>query len=230
MAARLNEVLTVAGQNLTIFCGNQSYVGVGLSGTFVGTLNFAYSVDGVNFQPASLTPFASGTPVTSATTTGNWFTGVLNYVAVRVTLSAYTSGSVIVQMATSQDASYQDAFLAASTICKNSVASNALNTLTQAAQTNRAWRLRTLKITAGGQPSWLTSPNVQILDGTTLLWAFDLPLSGSAGIIYDIALPVSSPSNPGGGIINTPGNSFVIKVAAAGSGVNTNINAEFSAA
>jgi hypothetical protein len=216
--------MTVAGQTLPVVCTGQSFVGFGVSNTFVGTVQFEGSNDGLTWFPLSLTPFASGTAVSSTTATGNWFAPVTNLAQVRARLSAYTSGSVTVIIATSIDQSYQDAFLASTTLFPTHTATGAVNTLTQAAQANRAWVLKSLKLDASSTPSFLTLPHVQIKDGTgTVLWQFNLPTVGSSGQLWDITLPT-------GGIVNTPGNSFVIVLANPQGSVVTNINAQFEAA
>lgn len=217
--AYLTESLNATGMTLQLACPNQSKVGIGLTGTWVGTVSFFGSVDGLNFIPINVTPFASGTVISSTTANGTWETPVGNFVAIKV-LFTRTSGTVSVIMTSSVDSSYQDAFLTSSTRYPNASATNATATLTQAAQANRSWRLKSLKITTNKNPSWLTSPNVVINDGTTALWQFDLPPQGSSGIVYDITLPP-------GGIIGTPANLMSIVVAAAGSGATVQINAEF---
>jgi hypothetical protein len=219
MASYLTEVLNADGMFLQIFCGGQSKVGIDLTGTWVGTVTFSGSVDGLNFIPINVTPFASGTGVNQVTANGTWESVVGNFTVIRATFSR-TSGSAAVIMTASIDSSYQDAFITTSVRYPNSIATNATNTLTQAAQANRAWRLKTLKITTSSQPSWLTSPNVTINDGSTALWAFDLPPQGSSGIVYDIVLPSE-------GIIGSPGNAMSIVLPAGGAGCKTSINAEF---
>jgi hypothetical protein len=234
MAFKQSYIINVVGQNVPLAVAGQSVIGIRLAGTFVGTLQFQASTDGLNFYPVTVTPFASGTGVQTATAGGNWFFNVQNYTVFRVVLTAYTSGSVQVYLAASQDGSWQDAFLSPGVLNLTSLASNATNTVTQNAQTNRAWNLQALTITVNGQPAWLTSPNVQIFDGPantgTLLAQFDLPLSGSAGVNYPIAMPPVTQTNPLGGYTGTPGNAMNIVVAAAGSGKNSIINASFTAA
>lgn len=222
MAAKSQEALNATGMSLAIYCGGMAYVGVRLAGTWVGTVSFYGSENGLSFVPIYMTPFASGTAVASSTSNGNWFIPAANYVVVKAVFTR-TSGTAQVYLAASTDQSYQDAFLTPSVLYATSSATNALNTLTQTAQTNRAWNLKTLEVTVNGTPSWLTSPNYQILDGSTVIWQGDLELVGSSGYRYSITLPE-------GGLVGTPGADLVVKVAAAGSGRTTNINAQFSAA
>lgn len=230
MASIIRQAMGATLMKLRIACTGMSYVGLNLAGTWVGTVRPYFSQDGVTFasHPLAMTPFASGTDVTSMTANGNWFAPVAAYQAVQVVFTR-TSGTVLVTLATSIDSSYQDAFLTAALRFPNSTVSGATNTLTQAAQANRAWRLRTLIVTVDTTPTWASSPNLIIKDGTTLMWGMDLP--ASAGV-YQVNLP----SDPGilglsgGGLVNTPGNAMSIVAASGGGSVKTNIDAEFSAA
>jgi hypothetical protein len=192
-------------------------------------VRFFGSTDGISFIPLTMTPFASGTGVQSATANGNWFIPTQNYLVVKAVFTRLT-GTVLVTMSVAQDSSYQDAFLATNTIYQNSVATAATNTLTIAAQANRAWRLRKLVVTVlGGTVTWAAQPVLTIKDGSTLLWALDLATTN--GAFYDIPLPPeTTPIYPGGGLVNTPGNTLVIAVASGGASVQTNINAALSAA
>jgi hypothetical protein len=221
--AKISELLNATGMGLALFTGQQTRVGVGLSGTWTGTVAFNASTDGIIFNPVFMTPFASGTNVSSATANGNWFSDVKNYLAFQAVFTR-TTGSVIVALSASQDSSYQDAFLTAPSIFQNSVATAATNTLTIAAQANRAWRLRTLYISVSATATWAGNPVVQIKDGTTLLWAFDI---GTTAGTYSPGLPADNllTGRPGG-LYGTPGNAMSIAIASGGGSVQTNINCE----
>lgn len=73
-------------------------VAVQVTGTFVGTLSFEGSIDGVNYVPLGLLPIASTSAVTSTTSTGLWSGGVGGMAVVRVRMSAYTSGTATVSI------------------------------------------------------------------------------------------------------------------------------------
>lgn len=229
MAFIIREALNATLMELPLFCGGMSKVGVNLAGTWAGTVKFYASSDGVNFIPVSVTPFASGTAVTSATANGNWELKVQGFVAFKVVFTR-TSGTVLVTIAASIDASYQNAFLASTSLYTNTTATATNNVTTVAAQTNRAWRLRTLTISMDGDATWASSPALKVTDGaSTILWAYDpTPTKGH----YNIPLP--APSNtPGltdGGLVNTPGNSMVVTLVSGGGSVKSNVNCEFSAA
>ncbi len=229
MAAVITEALNATGMGLTLWCGSLSYAGFGISGSWVGTIKFYGTTDGLNFQPISVTPFASGTDVTSTTANGSWFIPARNYLAVRVVFTR-TSGTAIVKLAASTDSSYQDAFLASTSKFVNTTATGGANTTTITAQANRAWRLRTLIVSADTTPTWAASPNVKVTDGaSTIIWALDLP--ATAGV-YNVPLPADSntPGLTGGGVVGTAGSSMVITVASGAGSVKTNVNAELTAA
>lgn len=230
MANLIRAGLNVAGARLPLYTGGQSLAGFSLAGTWVGTVGFQYSTDGVNFKDLFVTPFPSGTAVKSATANGNWLARNLNAVAVQLNLSALTSGSVLATIAASTDASAQDAFLAStSKYISQSVSGGATNVITVAAQANRAWRLRSLSV--GGSIAASAAVDVKVTDGaSSVLWEGYVPpsLNGiSGGGSFLLPLPPPDPSSPNsGGVVGTPGNSMVITLAAPGGSVVSTVNAE----
>lgn len=78
--------------------GGLSHVGVQLTGTWAATAQFTASIDGMTFVALSMTPSNSVTTATSSTSNGGWNANVGGYAVIRVYLSAYTSGLVIVNM------------------------------------------------------------------------------------------------------------------------------------
>jgi hypothetical protein len=213
MFNRASEILTVDQMELPIFCGNMNFIGLRVAGTWTGSVSFFGSFDSIKYQPATVTPYVSGTGVQSSTANGSWFIPSQNYTSFKVRFGR-TSGSAIVYLVASTDG------------FKNSVATNATNTLTIAANANRASRLRALKVSVlGGTVTWAAQPVLTIKDGATLLWAFDLPTTN--GAIHDIPLPQETTEAPGG-LINTPGNTLVIACAAGGAAVQTNINCDIA--
>lgn len=226
MAAITREVLNADAMSLTIFCGGQSTVGIGLTGTWAGTASFYGSTDGLTFFALSVTPFASGTAVSTATANANYFTPVKNLIAIKVTFTR-TSGSLQVNLAAAVDSSWQDAFLSQATIFNSSTVTSGTNTLTQASQANRAWALQECGISCAG-PGWAGSGRLTIYDGTvagTVLWEEFIgspPVVGSVGYVQKLTVPA-------GGIVNTPGNAMTIVLRGMGSSSSI-INAKFSAA
>lgn len=226
MPAITREILNADAMSVTIYCGGQSTVGIGLLGTWAGTASFYGSTDGLNFFALSVTPFASGTDVNTTTANGNWFSAVKNMIAVKVTFTR-TSGSLQVVLAAAVDASWQDAFLTASQVYVNSSSTGGTNTLTQAAQANRAWKCSDLEISVAGSSPAGGAAKLTIFDGTitgtALFSAYLTQVEGSVGRMYDITLP-------DGGIVGTPGNAMTLQLLGMGAGNASQINAKFSAA
>ncbi len=233
MGVRVSEVLNADGMSLTIYVGGKSAVGINLAGSWVGTVRFYASIDGINFDiPLTMTPFPSGVGVTSATSNGNWFSPALNYVAIRAVF-ARTSGSVLVVLVAAADSSWQDAFLAASAINVSSAVASGNNTLTQAASTNRAWNLTSLEVSFAGPSFAGGSAKVTIYDGTvvgTVLFAEYIQqpsVGGSVGWKQVIDLPRGADGVQS--VINTLGNAMTIVCSGLGS-ASSFLNAKFSAA
>lgn len=68
---------------------------IDMRGTFVGTLTFAYSVDGVNFQDAPVMQEGGSKWLPGASAVGTYFAYCPGAQLVRVRCTAYTSGSII---------------------------------------------------------------------------------------------------------------------------------------
>lgn len=232
MANLIRQVLPFDGETLTIACAGMKKVGVGISGgPFAGTVSFFASTDGVNFVAVNCQNYpadgslSTGQMAKSATQTGNWDFDVTNHTAFRVVFSR-TSGTVTISLGTSVDESYAIAFLAATSVFvnKEQTGGSAL-TLTQAANANRGWRLRTLTGSFSAAPA---SPvKVTINDGASaVLWVAHV--AAAAGP-FQVTLPLddNEPTTSGGGVYNTPGNSMVITTGAPGGGITTELNAEF---
>lgn len=233
MANVIREALNADGMDVVLPCANMSRVGFGVSGTWVGTVKFFFSQDGVNFAgfPLSVQPFASGTAVQSTTSNGNFWANAQNYQAVKATFTR-TSGTAIVSIAASNDATYQQAFLASTSVyVTQEVSAGATNVITQAAQANRAWRLRTLSV--GFSVAAAAAVKLTVSDGaSSLLWEGFVPASAgapSAGGTWLAPLPLdeleAGVSN--GGLVGTPGNSMVVTLAAPGGAVVSSLNCEF---
>lgn len=221
MSTYVSEALNADQMSVPLFTGGMSKVGFGISGTWVGTIAFYGSFDGVSFIPVSVTPFASGTTVTTTTATGSWERAVENFVVFKAVFTR-TSGTAIVKIAASLDSSYQDAFLAPTTRYVNQEASGATNTVTIAAQANRAWCLKVLVISNDTAATWAAQPHWKVTDGaSSVIWAGNIPTT--AGQANNIVLPPD-------GLAGTPGNSMVITVASAGGSVKVDVNAFLTAA
>lgn len=235
MANLIREALTADQQPLFLYTGGMSKVGFGVTGTWVGSIAFTYSTDGIVFNPLFVTPFATGTAVQVVTANGNWEALIRNIVAVRAVFSR-TSGTAVVVIGASLDSSYQDAFLAAtSKYVSQSVGSGATNVVTIAAQANRAWRCRTLSV--GFSVAASAAVDLKITDGaSSVLWEGYVPpnsgasLAGGGQFLAPLPTDPNTPGLVGGGVVGTPGNSMVITLAAPGGSVVSTVNAEMAAA
>jgi hypothetical protein len=214
-----------------IATAGQSWVGINIGGTFVGTLQFQSTYDGINWGAQNAMVYPSGTAVSSATATGTWYIPIINMLGVRVYMSAYTSGNALVTLTASQDASFADAFSTLATQkFVNSVATGATNTLTVAANANHGWLLEALTVSVQATATWAANPVVTVKDGSTLLWAWDVPVTAQINNLTPF-LPTEQlgQGRYQTGLYNTVGNSLVIAVASGGGTVQTNINACVSA-
>lgn len=228
------RAINASGDSLTLFTGGMSRIGFGVTGTWAGTLTFFGSNDGVNFFKVGVLPFPVTAPLTqqnNTTANGNFEAFVNNLVAFKIGATTLTSGTALIQMAASNDTSYQDAFMAStSRAVSQSQSGGTANTLTIAAQANRAWRCRTLSV------GWSVAPaaavELTISDGgSATLWdGYIPPTPATGGLIGTYLVPLPSdpgiPGITGGGVVGTVGNSLVITLSAPGGSVVSKLNAE----
>ena len=71
-------------------------VGVQVTGTFSGTLQFEMTIDGTNYVAVQATSVTTGTVATTTTATGVFFFNVVGARNVRVASTAWTSGTATV--------------------------------------------------------------------------------------------------------------------------------------
>jgi hypothetical protein len=94
-AETLQTAAGATGNGTAIDMTGVEVFSVAVSGTFVATVSFEGSLDGVTFFAVGLTPMAGGAAVTSATAAGQWYAApVMALLQFRTRVSAYTSGSV----------------------------------------------------------------------------------------------------------------------------------------
>lgn len=74
-------------------------VGVQLTGTFSGTLQFEMTINGTDFVAVQTTSVTTGTIATTATATGVFFFNCVGALSVRVRSTAWTSGTATVALA-----------------------------------------------------------------------------------------------------------------------------------
>ncbi len=198
MATLTRVALNAAFMDNRVFCAGMSFVGIGITGTWVGTLKFfgqqfdqtagmwqstplaAYSYPGASaYAPSGAgTPTSSSTGLVSTATanlTGNYFWPVQNFQIFGCQLSAYTSGTVNVCLAAAIDNSWADAFLLASGLAGinlNQRVGGGVNLLTIPANTNLSRRLKGLVVSAAPQQGSGGSS----IGPTTALWTAYPPL------------------------------------------------------
>ena len=127
--------------------------------------------------------------------------------AVRITVN--------VTLSTSDDSSYQDAYLAPASIHQyQSVASGATNVITVAASTNRAWKVT--KITTA----------FDVAAGATVLLTVESPASTILHAEY-VALAAGTYESkiPSTGVVGGLGDALVVRLAAPGGSVVSKVNA-----
>lgn len=91
--------VTASGNSEDINVAGAGVMGVQITGTFVATLTFRGSVDGINFVDIAAVPIADpniATEVTTATAPGIWRLAVSGLTAVRIVCTAFTSGTAVV--------------------------------------------------------------------------------------------------------------------------------------
>jgi len=69
-----------------------------LTGTFVGTTVFEYTINGTDWYTLNANILGTGVVETGATAVGKWIANVAGLLKVRVRCSAYTSGPIVVAL------------------------------------------------------------------------------------------------------------------------------------
>lgn len=75
-----------------------SLLAINITGTFVGTLIFEYTINNTDWYTLSANVIGSATKETGATAAGKWIVSVAGFLKVKVRCSAFTSGSILVAM------------------------------------------------------------------------------------------------------------------------------------
>lgn len=91
-------ILSAAQQDVRASVAGFAGVSIQATGTFTGTISFEGSIDGVNFAALLASPIGVATAVTSATAAGLWTGTCAGLQVVRVRMSAFSSGTVLVHI------------------------------------------------------------------------------------------------------------------------------------
>lgn len=226
MATIIKNGLTALNIKATLNVAGQSYIGINVGGTYVGTVSFEVTYNGSTWLPLSLEPYPGGTAVSSTTTTGFWFKPIVSGpaggtvtppIAVRANMTAYTSGTALVTLGASTDNSFIDVSLAANVLQQSQSSSAATaQTVTQAASTTHSWQLKSLLVTTSGTIT--AGKTVTVKDGTNTIWVAYLPvITGGGGPTPQIPLPP-------GGLVGTVNNALNIIVAALDSSIISTVD------
>jgi hypothetical protein len=92
-AAQSTEATPVAGGTVVVSTNESSSVGIGVTGTWSGTIVFDGTIDGTNWFAISAFNLSTGLMVQSITANTNLIIGCGSLVQVRTRMSAYTSGT-----------------------------------------------------------------------------------------------------------------------------------------
>lgn len=95
----LRKALTGASGSATIAPATMDVQGLAsaiieLTGTFVGTVIFEYTINGTDWYTLTANIVGSSTTATGATAVGKWAVNVSGFQAIRVRCTAFTSGSI----------------------------------------------------------------------------------------------------------------------------------------
>jgi len=194
--AQNQPIIAAAGQVLAQLRGQATAV-VQITGTFVATLQFEGTVDGVNFFAVNMYPVVGGAAITSTTTVGQWIGVVAGFYQFRVRCSAYTSGTATTSVNVAQGTNEQAVAVGSS---QGTASAGILGVLVQGAVTTAA----PTYTTANMNPLSLTTAGALRTDinsilGVTAVAAaagvLKVGITGNAGAIFDGATAATVPAN-----------------------------------
>jgi hypothetical protein len=94
----VNGTITALNGTVTIAAANLGTAGIGISGTWVGTIVAEGDVGDGIWTTIPLIHSLTGAAVVSTAANGNWFIGLAGFVNVRIRASAWTSGTATVYL------------------------------------------------------------------------------------------------------------------------------------
>lgn len=90
--------ITQNGSTIVLDVQGLASLALDLTGTFVGTVVFEYTINGTDWYTLTVNLVGSSSTVTGATAVGKWTANVAGFQTVRVRCTAFTSGSIVVAM------------------------------------------------------------------------------------------------------------------------------------
>lgn len=93
-----NILMTATGNTAAILTAGLGGVGIGITGTWTGTVTFEGTYDGTNWFSINAFSAITGIPTTTATANGNWRVSSAGYSSVRVRSSTIGTGTAAVYL------------------------------------------------------------------------------------------------------------------------------------
>lgn len=204
---------TALNQVLHLAVLRNAYVGIGVTGTFVGTVSFYGSYDGSNWTAldCQIYPWVDGGSLVtghaqaSGAANGQYVSLVSDYKFIKVTVTSLASGNPVVSIAASTDGSYAAAYQSQSGLWRTSPGWGNNNTSTANANTNHGWRLKKLMVSLA---TLGTLPRVTIKDGAVAIAEIDLPATVGINDLTSLLQNYAS----------SPGNNLSVSLSSSGSG------------
>lgn len=110
-----SRILNGVNSEARVSMANAESVGIVITGTFVGTITFESSVDGVTWASCFAMPIAGTAPVSTATAAGTFIASLGGMAFFRARCSAYTSGQPTVALTASVVTSLNQVYSPAAT-------------------------------------------------------------------------------------------------------------------
>lgn len=95
-AREVKKSLTAAKQSSALDVKGLASLAIDLTGTFTATVIFEYTINDVDWYTLTANVVGSSTTATGATAAGKWIANVAGFSQVRVRITAFTSGTLVV--------------------------------------------------------------------------------------------------------------------------------------
>lgn len=178
-----NGILSAANQTVEMVAAGLGTVGVGISGTWVGTIVAEIEVGDGIWDTVPLVDNTLGSATLSTTANGNFLLGIAGALTVRVRMSLYTSGAATVYM--------EGTSAAAGVFLSRSIPTglNSIGTVGLNAGTNNIGRVGSEGITISQTPT-ITAGAYTANDavGGLLTFANAARVAGYGGVIKDLLI------------------------------------------